>query len=70
MPNTVRLHRVFMTKPEKVYRAFVEADALAKWLPPDGFACTVHNLEPKLNARRFTLRPWFETRGVRPRSSP
>ena len=51
MPNTVRLHRVFMTKPEKVYRAFIEADALAKWLPPDGFACTVHNLEPKVGGK-------------------
>jgi uncharacterized protein YndB with AHSA1/START domain len=51
MPNTVRLHRVFMTKPEKIYRAFIEADALAKWLPPDGFACTVHNLEPKVGGK-------------------
>ena len=48
MPGTVRLHRVFATKPEKVYRAFLEADALAKWLPPNGFACTVHHLEPKV----------------------
>ena len=48
MPNTIRLHRVFTTKPEKVYRAFLEADALAKWLPPNGFACTVHHLEPKV----------------------
>ena len=48
MPNTVRLHRVLATKPEKVYRAFLEADALAKWLPPNGFACTVHHLEPKI----------------------
>jgi len=48
MPNTVRLHRVLSTKPEKVYRAFLEADALAKWLPPNGFACTVHQLEPKV----------------------
>lgn len=47
MPNTVRLHRVLATRPEKVYRAFLEADALAKWLPPNGFACTVHHLEPK-----------------------
>jgi uncharacterized protein YndB with AHSA1/START domain len=36
MPNTVRLHRVLATEPEKVYRAFLEADALAKWLPPNG----------------------------------
>jgi uncharacterized protein YndB with AHSA1/START domain len=48
MPNTVRLHRVLSAKPEKVYRAFLEADALAKWLPPNGFACTVHHLEPKV----------------------
>jgi uncharacterized protein YndB with AHSA1/START domain len=48
MPNTVRLHRVLATSPEKVYRAFLEADALAKWLPPNGFTCTVHHLEPKV----------------------
>ena len=48
MPNTVRLHRVLSTRPEKVYRAFLEADALAKWLPPNGFACTVHHLEAKV----------------------
>ena len=48
MPGTVRLHRVLATKPDKVYRAFVEGDALAKWLPPNGFACTVHHLEPKV----------------------
>jgi len=48
VPNTVRLHRVLTTRPEKVYRAFLEADALAKWLPPNGFACTVHHLEAKV----------------------
>jgi uncharacterized protein YndB with AHSA1/START domain len=48
MPHTVRLHRVLATRPEKVYRAFLEADALANWLPPNGFACTVHHLEPKV----------------------
>lgn len=42
----VRLHRVLRTKPEKLYRAFLEGDALAKWLPPYGFTCTVHHLEP------------------------
>ncbi len=51
MPGTVRLHRVLATKPEKIYRAFVEADALAKWLPPNGFACTVHHLEAKVGGR-------------------
>ena len=40
MPSTVRLHRVLATTPEKVYRAFLEPDAMAKWLPPNGFACT------------------------------
>ena len=48
MPSTIRLHRVLATSPEKVYRAFIEADAVAKWLPPNGFLCTVHHLEPKV----------------------
>ena len=48
MPNTVRLHRVLATRPEKVYRAFLEPDAMAKWLPPDGFTCTVHQVDPKV----------------------
>jgi uncharacterized protein YndB with AHSA1/START domain len=48
MPNTVRLHRVLTTKPEKVYRAFLESDALAKWLAPNGFACTVHQMDTKV----------------------
>ena len=48
MPNTVRLHRVLATTPEKVYRAFLEADALSKWLPPNGFTCAVHHLEAKV----------------------
>ncbi len=46
--NAVRLHRVLAARPETVYRAFLEADALAKWLPPYGFTCTVHLLEPKV----------------------
>lgn len=49
--NTVRLHRVFATKPEKVYRAFLEADALAKWLPPYGFTCTVEQMEAKVGGK-------------------
>ena len=48
MPNTVRLHRVIAAKPEKVYRAFLEHDAVASWLPPYGFLCTVHELEPEI----------------------
>ena len=46
--NTVRLHRVFATKPEKLFRAFLDADAMAKWLPPYGFTCKVHHFEPKV----------------------
>lgn len=48
MPNTVRLHRVMATTPEKIYRAFLEPDAMAKWLPPNGFTATVHHSEPKV----------------------
>jgi uncharacterized protein YndB with AHSA1/START domain len=60
MPSTVRLHRVLATRPEKVYRAFVEADAIASWLPPFGFLCTVHELEAReggmhrMSFRNFT----------------
>ena len=43
--RTVRLHRVLRTKPEKVYRAFLEPDAMAKWLPPHGFTCKVHHMD-------------------------
>ena len=46
--RSVRLHRVLRAKPEKLYRAFLEADALAKWLPPYGFTCTVQHLEAKV----------------------
>ena len=46
--NTVRLHRVLRAAPEKVYRAFLEPDAMAKWLPPHGFTGKVHHLEAKL----------------------
>jgi uncharacterized protein YndB with AHSA1/START domain len=46
--GTVRLHRVLKTNPDKVYRAFLESDAIAKWIPPYGFTCTVHHQEPKV----------------------
>lgn len=46
--HTVRLHRVLRTKPEKVYRAFIEAGAIAKWLPPYGFTCTVHQMDARV----------------------
>jgi uncharacterized protein YndB with AHSA1/START domain len=45
--NTVRLHRVLRAPPERVYRAFLTADALAKWIPPHGFIGTVHHMDAK-----------------------
>lgn len=51
MPNTIHLHRVFTAKPEKVFRAFVEPDAIASWLPPFGFLCTVHELDAKIGGK-------------------
>lgn len=48
MSNTIRLHRVLATKPEKVYRAFLDADAMAQWLPPNGFTCKVHHFDPRV----------------------
>jgi uncharacterized protein YndB with AHSA1/START domain len=46
--NTVNLHRVLAAKPEKIYRAFLEPDAMAKWLPPNGFTCNVHHMQAKV----------------------
>jgi uncharacterized protein YndB with AHSA1/START domain len=51
MTGTVRLHRVLTAPPERVYRAFLDAAALAKWLPPDGFTCTVHELDARVGGR-------------------
>jgi len=48
--NTIRLHRVLRATPEKVYRAFLDADALAKWLPPNGFTGKVHRLDAKVGS--------------------
>jgi uncharacterized protein YndB with AHSA1/START domain len=49
MPTgTVRLHRVLKAKPERVYRAFLDADAMAKWIPPYGFTCKVHHMDAKV----------------------
>ena len=48
MPNTIRLHRVLRAKPEKVYQAFLDADSLSKWIPPNGFTCKVHSIDPKV----------------------
>ena len=46
--NTIRLHRVLRTTPEKLYRAFLEPDAIAKWIAPNGFTCKVHHMEAKV----------------------
>lgn len=60
MPGTVKLHRVLATRPEKVYRAFLEPDAVASWLPPFGFTCIVHELDAqeggkhRMSFRNFT----------------
>lgn len=46
--NTIRLHRVVRSTPEKVYRAFLDGDAMSKWLPPNGFTGKVHHIDPKV----------------------
>jgi uncharacterized protein YndB with AHSA1/START domain len=48
MPGTVRLHRVFTAPPARIYKAFLDADALAKWLPPNGFTGKVHHLDARV----------------------
>jgi len=60
MPSTISLHRVLRTKPEKVFRAFTEADAMSRWLPPHGFTCSVDHLNAnvggtyRMSFRNFT----------------
>lgn len=49
--NTIRLHRVLRSTPERVYRAFLDADAMVKWLPPNGFTGKVHHLDAKVGGR-------------------
>ena len=46
--GTVKLHRVLRADPERIYRAFLDADAMAKWLPPYGFTCKVHDLDARV----------------------
>jgi uncharacterized protein YndB with AHSA1/START domain len=48
MPNTVRFHRVLKAPPERIYRAFLDANAMVKWLPPNGFTGKVHQIEAKV----------------------
>ena len=49
--NKVKLHRILSAEPEKVFRAFTDADAMASWLPPYGFVCKVHNMEVKVGGK-------------------
>ena len=51
MSGTVKLHRVFTSKPERVYKAFIDADAMAKWLPPNGFTGKVHEMDARVGGR-------------------
>jgi uncharacterized protein YndB with AHSA1/START domain len=51
MSGTVKLHRVFKCKPERVYKAFIDADAMAKWLPPNGFTGKVHEMDARVGGR-------------------
>jgi uncharacterized protein YndB with AHSA1/START domain len=48
MPNTIRLHRVLRATPERIYRAFLDPDAMVKWLPPNGFTGKVHEMDAKV----------------------
>jgi uncharacterized protein YndB with AHSA1/START domain len=48
MPGTIRLHRVLRTTPERAYRAFLDPEAMAKWLPPHGFTATVHHMDARV----------------------
>jgi uncharacterized protein YndB with AHSA1/START domain len=51
MPNTLRLHRVLRATPEKIYRAFLDADAMVKWLPPNGFTAKVHQMDARMGGK-------------------
>lgn len=59
--GTVRLHRVLRTTPERIYRAFLEPDAMAKWLPPYGFTCQVHHMDARVGG---TFRMSFRNFGT------
>ena len=51
MPSTIKLHRVFKTKPERLYKAFLDAEAMAKWLPPHGFTGKVHSIDARVGGK-------------------
>ena len=59
--NTIRIHRVFRAEPEKVYRAFLDPEAMAKWLPPNGFTGKVHQMDAIREMKRAAIKagkPW------------
>ena len=63
-PRSVQLHRVLRTKPEKVYRAFLEPDAMSKWIPPYGFTCQVHEMDARVGGSfRMTFRNFSSGNG-------
>jgi uncharacterized protein YndB with AHSA1/START domain len=51
MPHTIRLHRVLRATPERVYRAFLDADAMVKWLPPNGFTARMHSMDARVGGK-------------------
>jgi len=51
MPSTIRLHRVLKTTPERLYKAFIDPDAMSKWLPPNGFTGKVHSIDARVGGR-------------------
>ena len=61
--NTVHLHRVITAKPEKIYRAFLDRDAMAKWLPPNGYTCSVHHMDAKVGGCLLYTSPSPRDRG-------
>ena len=50
MPSTIKLHRVFKTTPERLYKAFLDPEAMVKWLPPHGFTAKVHSMDARVGA--------------------
>ena len=63
--NTVHLHRVIAANPEKIYRAFVDRDAMAKWLPPDGYTCSVHHMDAKVGGTyKMSFRNFTTQKGM------
>ena len=54
--ETVKLHRVLNTTPEKIYQAFLDHQAISKWLPPYGFTCAVHHFEAKVDGADLELK--------------